>query len=111
VSNTWMPVEPFAELIERRIQVKAVPGLDPEDKDAYSSEGLTTPLEQITQDIADRLFVSYDTAARRVYDIRYHKTKRVSFHIADAIACSCGGGLVFWRTDERVNALYEGMAA
>lgn len=106
-----MPVEPFQEMIERSLQECAVEGLEPTDREGYVNLRLMTPLEQITEKVAENLSISYEAAARRLYEIRYGKTKQVSFRIADAIACSIGSGVLFWITDERVAGRYEEIGA
>lgn len=115
-----MPVEPFREILVKAMHEREVQGLDAEDTVGYIHEGVMTPLEQVTEQLADKLHIQYGSAARNVYRIltghdksrgKVYEVKQISLDWADAIACCFAGGALFWVTDERVSTLYEEIAA
>lgn len=110
-----MPVEPFAEIIERAIFERQIDGLDPDDVGAHQAAGVMTPLDAVTDTLARKMHVSYSAVARNLHRIRtrrdksrgkVYEVKTISFDWADAIVC-CFASPVFWLTDERVSDLYE----
>lgn len=104
-----MPVEPFAEIIERAILERTVEGLPPDDKEAYQRHGCVTPLEAVTEEIARVMHMQYQSVYRRVYEIRLRKVRTIKLDMADAIVCAFDSPW-FWQRDERVADLYEAVA-
>lgn len=104
--DVQVPVEPFQEILAAAFTDRTFQGIDPSDPIAHRNLGLRTPLEQISEALAEKLNTSYATVARRVYSVRYGKVRSIGFDFADAIVC-CFSSPVVFLTDERLTSIYE----
>lgn len=104
-----MPIGPFRDLIEAALVRFQVEGLG-DESDLYAQDDLMTPLDVVTERIARHYNASYETVARRVYDIRFEKVKDISFNLADAIVVGLDQP-VFWYTNDEVKDLYAAIGA
>ena len=98
-----MPVAPFREILERTIKERSASGLT--ETSQYMNDGLMTPLDAMTEQLALKAGKSYEAISRRLYDILNGKVSKINFDLADAIVCTFDFP-GFWYSDERVKNLY-----
>lgn len=101
-----MPAAPFAELCETYLRESEREGIPYSGSQSYVELGVMAPLDLLTERVASAANLTYETASRRIYDLRHGVVGSIGFDLADAIVCVTVGPY-WWYVDERVRDLYQ----